>query len=275
MSPLFALLSSISYGAADFLGGLATRRSGRVFAVVVLSQLVGLAAVVTALVFIGGDFEPGDAAWASGAGISGSLGLVLLYRALAIGTMSVLAPISAVVGALVPVAWGLIAGEQPGVVALGALPVAVVAIGLVGGGPGVGTLKGPGLAEALGAGIGFGGFFILIAQSEAGELWTLTFIRVASISVLVLIAVSARMPLRPGAGVAGLVVAAGVLDMMANLLFVLAERRGLLTLVAIVVALYPAGTVLLARVVLNERISRVQLAGLGLAGAAVVMVAIG
>jgi drug/metabolite transporter (DMT)-like permease len=275
MSALLALLSSISFGAADFLGGLATRRTNRVLAVVVLSQVTGMALVVIALALTGGELQEPDILWAAGAGIVGALGLVLLYRGLSIGTMSVVAPLSAVMTALVPVGWGLLSGERPSAPALAAVPIAIVAIALVSGAAGGGAHRGPGVVEGIGAGVGFGAFFILIAQTESAELWTLTFARIASISVLSLIAVSSGAGLRPGRGAGWLIAGAGAIDMAANLLFLLAERRGLLTLVSVITALYPATTVLLARVVLRERLSRPQLIGLGLAAVGVAMIAAG
>ena len=275
MSAFLALLSSMSYGAADFLGGLATRRTGKVFSVVVLSQVAGLAMVLVALAITGDDLNSADIGWAAGAGIFGALGLVGLYRGLSIGTMSVVAPLSAVMTALVPVGWGLVSGERPSMLALAAIPVALIAIALVSGAAGSQVERGPGLAEAFGAGVGFGIFFILLAQTESSELWTLTFARVASISVLSFIAIVGGRGLRPGRGAGWLIVGAGMIDMAANLLFLLAERRGLLSLVSLVTALYPAGTVLLARIVLHERLSRAQLIGLGCAAVGVAMIAAG
>lgn len=275
MSIFLAFLSSVSFGAADFLGGLATRRSGRVFSVVVLSQAVGLSIVLAALMVGRPELIAGDIGWAAAAGVAGSAGLVLLYRGLSIGTMSVVAPLSAVMGALVPVGWGLITGERPTALAIVGVPVALAAIGLVSGAASNRGLKGPGMLEGVGAGVGFGFFFILIARSGSAELWTLTFARIASISVLILLATVTGSTLRPGPGMGPLIAAAGVLDMVANLLFLMAERRGLLTLVAVIAALYPAATVVLARIVLHERLSRSQLIGLGMAAAGIALIAVG
>jgi len=275
MSIFLASLSALSFGAADFLGGLATRRSGRVFSVVVLSQAVGLSIVLVALAVGRPALDAGDIGWAAGAGVAGSAGLVLLYRGLSIGTMSLVAPLSAVMGALVPVGWGLITGERPGLLAFVGVPIALAAIALVSGAASNRGLNGPGMKEGIGAGVGFGVFFILIAQSESAELWTLTFARAASISALVVMATVARATLRPGPGVGWVIAGAGVLDTTANLLFLMAERRGLLTLVAVIAALYPASTVLLARVVLDERLSRSQLLGLGLAALGIALIAAG
>ncbi len=274
MSALLAFLSAVSFGGADFLGGIATRKSGRVFSVVVLSQLVGLTLILISLAVTGGDLIREDVGWAAGGGVCGAAGLVLLYRGLSIGTMSVVAPLSAIMTAVVPVSWGLISGERPSIVALLGVPVSLVAIALVSGAR-PGLRRGPGLVEGLGAGVGFGLFFILIANSESSELWTLTFARVASISVLLGLALAGGAVLRPGKGLVWLIAGAGAVDMLANLLFLLAERRGLLTLVAVISALYPASTVVLAKVVLHEHLTRSQWAGLIFAGLGVGLISAG
>ena len=189
MSPLLALLSAVTFGSADFLGGLATRKSERVFAVVVVSQVAGLAMVLAVLAVSGGELIREDIGWAAGGGVAGSAGLILLYRGLSVGQMSVVAPLSAILTAIVPVGWGLLSGERPSAIALVGIPLALVAIALVSGAR-LGQLgSGPGVIEGIGAGVGFGVFFILIANSDSAELWTLTFARFASISMIILIAV--------------------------------------------------------------------------------------
>ncbi len=274
MSPFLALLSALSYGAADFLGGIATRKSERVFSVVVISQMVGLSLILVSLAVTGGDLVQGDVGWAAAGGVAGATGLLLLYRGLSIGTMSVVAPLSAILTAVVPVGWGIVTGERPSLLAAVGILIALIAIVLVSGG-GRPINRGPGLLEGIGAGIGFGVFFILISNTESAELWTLTFARLSSISVIAAVALIVGAPLRPGKGVGRLIIGAGVLDMIANLLFLLAERRGLLTLVSVISALYPASTVVLARIVLHERLTRVRLIGLGLAAVGVGLISAG
>ncbi len=275
MSALLAFLSAVTFGSADFLGGIATRRSGRVFSVVVLSQLAGLGIVLVVLAATGGEIVREDMGWAASAGVAGSAGLVLLYRGLSIGTMSVVAPLSAILAAIVPVAWGLITGERPSRVALAGIPLALIAIALVSGVRSGQFRRGPGMAEGIGAGVGFGAFFILIANSESSELWTLTFARLASISVILAVALISRAGLRPARGCGWLILGAGGLDMVANLLFLVAERRGLLTLVSVITALYPASTVMLASVVLHERLFHTQWIGLIFAAVGVGLISVG
>jgi drug/metabolite transporter (DMT)-like permease len=275
MSPFLAFLSAVAFGGADFLGGLATRKSGRVFSVVVLSQVAGLAMVLVVLAISGGELIESDIGWAAGGGVAGSAGLVLLYRGLSIGTMSVVAPLSAILTAVVPVGWGLMTGERPSLLALLGIPLALVAIALVSGARLGQFRQGAGTIEGIGAGVGFGVFFILIANSDSAELWTLTFARLASISVIITIALVSRASLRPGKGSGRLILGAGTIDMVANLLFLMAERRGLLTLVSVVTALYPASTVVLARIFLLERLSRTQWIGLFLAAVGVALISVG
>jgi len=275
MSPFLALLSALTFGSADFLGGIATRKSGRVFSVVVISQVAGLSMVLAGLAVGGGELIRDDIGWAAGGGVAGSVGLVLLYRGLSIGTMSVVAPLSAILTAVVPVAWGLTTGERPSAVAFTGIPLALLAIALVSGTRPSQFRQGPGMLEGIGAGVGFGVFFILIANSESTELWTLTFARLASISVIIAVALLSRASLRPAPGSGWLILGIGTIDTLANLLFLMAERRGLLTLVSVITALYPASTVLLARVFLHESLSRTQWIGLILAAVGVGLISVG
>ena len=267
------------YGAADFLGGLATRRSSA-YAVVVWSQAVGLV-VLAAAVAVLQQSPPGaaDLGWGALGGIGGGAGVVLLYRGLSIGRMSVVAPTAAVFAAALPVIAGVVLGERPHPAAFVGVVVALLAIVLVSSGP-AGPVEAvaqgrarPGLLEAVGAGIGFALFFVCLAQtaSDAG-LWPLLTARV-SIVVAVLAGVATRSSLRPAPGTFARVAVVGVLDMVANLLYLLASRQGLLSLVAVLVSLYPASTVVLARFVLQERLTGRQLTGLAAAAAGVALIA--
>ena len=278
MTIVLALASAVAYGASDFLGGLATRRSSA-FAVVVWSQLAGLVMLAAAAAVMGTPVASrADLAWGALAGVGGGAGVVLLYRGLAIGRMAVVAPTTAVGAAALPVLTGLLLGERPQALALVGVAVALLAIVLVSSAPDAGNLQTrrglpPGLIEAVGSGVGFALFFVALAQaSETAALWPLIAARV-SIAVAALAGLATRTTLRPVAGSTRLILAVGVLDMAANLLYLLASRTGLLSLVAVVVSLYPASTVLLARFVLGERLSARQLVGLVAAGAGVALIA--
>ncbi|MFF4416271.1 EamA family transporter [Streptosporangium sp. NPDC001559] len=272
-----ATLCAVVYGTADFFGGLATRRS-RVMAVVVLSQSAGLALVVVLMPLLPGAPTAGAFAWGMAAGVSGAAGLVLFYRALATGVMSVVAPTTATTSAALPVLYGLATGERPEPPALCGVALALVAVLLVSRDPSrsaSGNGRGP-LVAALVAGAGFGGFFVLLAQSPAETgMWPLFGARLSSITLIALLALATGRTLRPGTGALRIILVAGVLDMLANVLFMFAQQRGMLSLVGVLVSLYPASTLVLARYVLKERLNVVQMTGIGFTLAAVALIAAG
>ncbi len=277
MAVLLALASAATYGAADFLGGLSSRRAPAV-AVTLVSQAAGLVVLLCAVAVLGGSPTRADLAWGAASGLAGGVGLLLLYRGLAGGTMSVVAPITAVCAAAVPVGAGLAMGERPSALALTGVVVALLAIVLVSREEApAGAPRGPGTAAvrtALLAGVAFGLFFVLLERTgdEAG-LWPLVTARGGSIALLAAIGQVAGEPLRVPRAALGGVLAAGILDMTANVLYLLAVREGLLSLVAVLSSLYPASTVLLATVVLRERLHPVQRTGLAAAAAAVALIA--
>jgi drug/metabolite transporter (DMT)-like permease len=286
VAALLALLSAVAFGAGDFFGGLATRRLPAA-AVVLRAHVVGFIGLLVVAPFIG-DADPAvsDAVIGAAGGLAGGIGVLLLYRGLARGVMSVVAPITAVLSAVVPVAYGLATGERPSAVALVGVPLALVAVALLAREPRDdderthGMTRGD-LLTALGAGLAFGVFFVALdATSDDAGLWPIVSGRVASValfSVVALVSVASRA----GQGrvwqgtTPALIVGAGVLDSGANALFLVATQEGLLTLVAVLGALYPASTLLLARLVLGERLARPQRVGVLLAGAAVVLVTAG
>jgi drug/metabolite transporter (DMT)-like permease len=276
---ILGLASAVVYGAGDFLGGLAARRSSS-YAVVVWSQLIGLLVLGVAIAVTREALPPAvDMAWGVLAGVGGGIGVVLLYRGLAIGRMAVVAPTTGVIAASIPVVTGLALGERPAPLALVGVLVALAAIVLVSSAHGELTEHGErrrlptGLWEGIGGGLGFALFFICLSKtSGAADLWPLVAVRF-SIVVATVGAIATRSSLRPAPGSWGRITVVGLLDMAANLLFLLASRQGLLSIVAVLTSLYPASTVLLARVVLHERLSPVQVGGLLAAGAGVVLIA--
>lgn len=283
MSVLVALLSAAAYGVADFCGGTASRRAPAL-SVLLLSTPVGLACLLLVAPFGPHDLSTAAWAWGAAAGVAGATGVPLLYRGLAVGPMSVVAPLTAVTSAAVPVASGVLLGERPGPLAYVGVVLAVAAVALVSRSTGSVDAESPasprrgwglGVALALLAGAAFGAFFVLVdaAPAEAGA-WPLVAARATAwvITAAVALAVAQlHMPARP---VLGLAIAAGALDGLANALFLVAVRGGLLSLVSVIVALYPASTVLLARAVHSERLARLQTAGLGLAAASVALLAV-
>ncbi len=279
---VLAILSAAAFGAGDFLGGLASRRS-RPLRVVAVSQLYGLALIVALLAaFPPEAYTTADLLWGAAAGTSGGAGLVALYRGLSRGRMGVVAPVTAGVGAIVPALYGLLAGDRPSALAMSGAVVALLAIFIVGwspASPGVATTgwnRSAGLPEAFAAGIGFGAFFIFLSNASPDSgVWPLVGARMGSLAPLwlLLAVLPGRVSIR--AETNRLVLGAGLLDIIANALFLYATRSGLLVLVAVLTSLYPAATVLLARVVLHERLSPSQVGGVVLALAGTALIAAG
>jgi drug/metabolite transporter (DMT)-like permease len=281
MAALLALASAIFFGVSDFTGGIAARRAPAIAIVLVSNTLSLVLAVLVVGVLPGSSYRGADVAWGAAAGAVGLFGVVLLYRGLAIGPMSVVAPLTAVLAALVPVVVGTARGERPGVHAVAGVVLALPAMVLIGGGSAEGgapRVRPAALVSALCAGFSFGGFYVLLAQTgPSGGAWPLVGQRAAAVAILLALSVVARVrrvPVLPRGRMLGLAIVAGLTDFMANLAYVLATHRGLLALVAVLSSLYPATTVLLARVILRERLDRRQLSGLTLAAAAVVLIAV-
>jgi uncharacterized membrane protein len=303
MLPLiFAVATAVVWGTADFCGGKATQRASAL-AVSVLSKLAGLPVLALGLILAGGHPSVQGLGWGALAGLFGMIGVILLYRGLATGAMTVVAPVTAVTSALVPFVFGIVLDGIPRSLAMVGAGCAVGAIALVSLGPepdpgdnAAGRRPvGPGIvALALAAGFGFGLFMSFLSRAKApggvdGGLWPLV---TAQLTALILGALlvrrsrlsrPGRLDLRPArenapsirlAGPAlRFAIAAGVLDFSANVLYLFATRAGELSIVAPISSLYPATTVLLALAVDRERVRPIQLAGLGLAATALVLVA--
>lgn len=278
MAYVLALAAAVGYGAADFLGGLASRRAATL-AVVLWSQLVGLVMVAVAVLAFPARPTPADLAWGAAAGLAGSLGVGLLYHALSIAPMSVVAPITGVCALSVPVMAGLAFGERPGVLALAGVPLAAVAVTLISRGadpahaPPSARGSSRGVPIAVVAGLVVGLFLVGIAQaSPRAGLWPLVAARAASVVAAALLGAAGTRRLRLERRAVGIVLAAGTVDMLANIFYLLAVQRGMLSVVGTLSSLYPGATVLLAALVLHERIRPIQLAGLACALAAIVLV---
>lgn len=274
MAVALALAAAVTWGVGDFFGGVASRR-GPVVAVAFTSQAVGLVVAAAIAPVIGGDPTVADIGWGLGAGVFGGLGLLTFYRGMATSRIAVVAPISAIGTAVFPAAVGLAAGDElAGLEVAGGL-VGLVAIWLLGqttGDEHRGTVA-SGVLYGLVTGIGFGGLLVGLAQlsTDAG-FWPLIPTRLAGIGILALLAAATRRPLRVGGPVLSPVIAAGSLGIIGNGIFIVAAREGPLALIAVLAALFPAATVLLARVVLQERLSAARTAGLAVAITAVAMI---
>ena len=284
------LVSALVYGAADFLGGAASRRIPAI-RVTALSAAIGLVFLWLAYPLIGGVWSTQAVLLGALSGVSGAVAISLLYACLAIGPMSILSPLTAVVSAIVPMTVGLVQGERLGVIGYVALGVALVAVVLVGFVPERGAIRPSlrGVLMAIGAGTAIGVFIIIIDQTPADSglvplIMNRSVNAVIMFTVVGLVAVLARRRAR-GSGEhvtsvgwkAGLwfAIACGFLDAVANAGLLLGLRLGELTVISVLTALYPAGTIILAAVVLRERIAPVQIVGLVLAVSAGAMLALG
>lgn len=286
MPYLLALASALLYGAADFTGGFATRRAG-VLPVVVLSQLSGLVLLLLLLPFLpAASPSRADLLWGVSAALTGGAGVALLYRALAIGRMAVVAPTTAVCAVAIPVMVSVLLGERPGPPAVAGILLGVGSIVLVSqqtaadaGADARGHRSArrlpPGVGIALVSGVAIGLFLLSLARTrpEAG-MWPILVSRAVSVTLFGAAAAAGRRSLRMP-GVLALTIVCGVLDMSANALYLVAARAGPLSVVVTLASLYPASTVLLARVVLGERLNARQIAGVGCALAAIVLIVSG
>jgi drug/metabolite transporter (DMT)-like permease len=272
-------LVALAYGTGDFLGGISAKRLTTV-TVLLVSQTVGLV-VAAVLVLALRDAPPAAHVFilSAAAGVVGIMALGLLFRGLALGRMSIVAPLSAIGGGVLPVAWGLIRGERPSALALGGVGLALVAVVIVGRGAEHDPTRAvsPRTELMLGgaAGLGFGVVFILLSEAattSGSGMWPVFVARCASVPILAAIGLGLGRLSRVERADLAPMIGAGLFDVGANALILLAVRRGLISLVAPVASLYPATTVVLARFVLRERIGRQRLAGLaiGVAGLALI-----
>jgi drug/metabolite transporter (DMT)-like permease len=279
LSYLLALGSAVLYGAADFLGGFASRKASTIVILIVV-QVAGLLPLVLLLPLLGGALSAADLRWSAAAGLAGSAGVGLLYRALAIGTMSIVAPTTAVCAVLLPVAADAAGGERLAALTWAGIALAVAAIVLVSrhdaAGPAFDAASSglpPGLTHAFVSGVAIGVFFISLARTSPGAgIGPLLVSRGTSLLVFGAAALVRRPAMRLPPKVGRLAVACGVVDALANALYILATRGGPLSVVVTLASLYPASTVMLARVVLGERLSRAQTAGVVCAMVAVVLI---
>jgi drug/metabolite transporter (DMT)-like permease len=280
LAVVFGVGTALCWGLADFLGGLRTRRL-TLASVLLVSQLTGLAAV--AIVVAVGDFEtpPFAEIWpALLAGASQLAGIAALYRGLAIGTMSVISPISASGAAAIPVVVGVATGERPGTLVVLGMVGALVGVTLATRTPdserGDGSPRSA-FALAAVAALGFSGFFIGMdaAVADVHPFWALLAARASAGAVVVTMVVAARPPLSAAPADLPSLALIGVLDVGANACFALGADTGLLSVVSVLASLYPVLTVVLARAILGERLIPVQTAGVTVALAGVALIATG
>ena len=282
MIELLALASALLYGSADFFGGLTARRANTI-ATVFGSQSVGLVLLLLVLPFLpAASVSSRDWVWAFVAGLSGGIGVALLYRALAVGAMAVVAPTTAVIAAIIPVLFAFALGERLRLLTWGGVALALLAIALVSRPASEDDAKAgqrksralpPGFGLALLSGVAVGIFFLALARTTtAAGMWPLVAARIATLVLFGSIAVITGRTLLMNRTAAATAVTGGALDMAANALYMTAARIGPLSIVVTLASLYPASTVLLARVVLGERLGAIQIAGIVCALAAVLII---
>jgi drug/metabolite transporter (DMT)-like permease len=271
-----ALAASVSWGVADFLGGWKSRVVP-LLTVIALSQFAGLA--LTAVVALATGSLPDERTflYAALAGTAGLVAVAAFYRGMAVGTMSVVAPISAT-GVVIPVAVGLASGERPGTAALVGIALALVGVVLASAEnePGARRSLSAGVPMALAAAVGFGVFFLALGRSSHDDsgLAAAFSLRLTTVPLIVLALLAWRQPPRALRPHLHWLVAVGLLDSGANILFALAASRGLLSLVSVIGSLYPVTTVLLAQSLLRERIARHQTVGVAAALAGVALISL-
>jgi len=263
MSPLFALGASLTYGFADFVGALAARRTSSL-TVALGMQVVGLLVLLPLLPFLPGGPSLAGITIGAVSGAAGTAGLVIYLRSMAKGPIGIVSPLAAVSGAALPVAWGsLVLGDALSSWQLLGVALALVSVVVVAWVPGstVGAADLRAIAGGLGSGLLFGAFFVALDATPADSgMWPLVGARTAAaLGVVVLMRVVSR-PMHPGSALPHILVA-GVLDMSANVLFLLATRGGLLSISALLSSLYPVVALLLARQVLKDRLHPVQAGG--------------
>ena len=275
---VLGLLSAIVWGCGDFGGGLLTRRTA-LFGVVLGSQLVGMAmAFVLALVRGETAMLPADVVWSVLAGLAGGIGISGLYNGLAVGRMGVVAPITAVLAALIPVAAGILLQGIPAplvVVGIGLAIVAVLLVSRVGDDPDAPD-RPSGLRFALIGGVGIGLFSVFVAQLSDGHAFgPLTLIRGTEAALIAVVVLVTRASWRPERRLWAPIAGVGVLDMAGNGAFILAVQAGSLAVAAVLSSLYPVTTVILAAVFLRERVTATHAVGIALAIAAIACIAAG
>jgi drug/metabolite transporter (DMT)-like permease len=275
LTVLFGLASAAFWGAGDFSGGLAAKRTN-VYGVVIVSQAVGLL-LLAALALLFKEPVPGPGIWLTGAiaGLIGAVGLTALYQGLATGRMGIVAPLTAIVAAIVPVVFGFVLEGAPSVAKMAGFALAIAAVWFLSRSGDRQPVAAGDLLLPVVAGICFGIFVILIDRvSEVAVLWPLVASRLASLAPLLLACALFRQPPLPAKDQLRLTFLAGILDSTGNAFYALAARFGRLDIAATLGSLHPASTVLLARAILKERLDRRQWFGVLLALVAVLLIAV-
>jgi len=273
---VLALASALLVGGADFIGGITSRRAVAV-RIAATAQLIGLVLAVPAAIVVGAERVTAfDAGWSVASGLVVGIGLVAFYGAMARGTISVVAPLAAMIGASVPVGYALVRGERPGTVVLAGLALAVLAIALVSVSRETDERARAGIGLAIGAGVLFGLFYVFLSRAhEDAGLWPVVLSRAGSGVGLLVVALAVTRGLDPGRPAWRAVGAIGVLEVAAAVTLLLALQSGPVSVASVIASLYPVSTTFLAATLLHERLQPTQVAGVLLAFVAIVLVSTG
>lgn len=276
MEILLGGISSLFFGIGDFLGGEGAKKAPAA-SIVLWAGVISTPFIVAVAVIVGGEATVSDFAIGAFAGVSGSVGLVVLFAGLARGQAAAVAPIAAAFGAVVPVVAAVIGGERPSTLAWAGVLVAIPAIMLCAWVVEPGDLPGGGFLYGVAAGLGFGGFTAIIASTSAdSNLLPLISARGASVTMIVVVGLLGLWQVTGFGGVPGrMVVAIGLFDVTANVSLLIALRMGSVALAAVAASFYPAVTVLMARLVNAEHLHARQLVGLALTLVALGAIALG
>jgi drug/metabolite transporter (DMT)-like permease len=276
MAVLLALSAALAYGLSDFCGGISSKRASA-WSVALLAALTGAVLMLALSLVVDGEPTSADLWWGAAAGLGNGFGTAFLYRGLSSGRMGVVAPVSGVGAAVIPVVTGVALGERPAALVWLGIVLAVPAIWLVARDPGGGSAAAPGgVVDGALAGLGFGSLFVALAQvSDDAGLLPLAVNQVVGALVIALVATALRQAWRPTLAAVPGAPAAGSLGAIATVCFLLATREGYLSIASVLTSLYPAVTVLLAATVLREHVHRAQAAGLLMCAVAVSLVAAG
>lgn len=277
MVVLLGLLAAIAYGVGDFVGAFASRTHSAV-TVLLYSYPVGAVLMTAMLPLFPGALTGRTVVFGAAGGLAGLVGVVIMYTLMVSAPMNVISPVTAVLAAIVPVAFGVLIGERPQLAAWFGILLGIGAVVLVSRTTDAhphGRIALRVIALATVSGLGFGCYFIFLARAgDDSGLWPLVISRIASAALIVPIAWRRRAFAPVRGRMLGIVMAAGVFDALANMFFLLATRQGLLSLASVLTSLYPAVTVMLAVGLLHEHTSRVQRVGLALAAAAIVLITV-
>lgn len=272
ISVLYGFISAITWGAGDFCGGMAAKRSNP-YGVVISGHGISFCFLVGLALAIGDPLPRGmDWLWGGFAGICGAVGVASLYMALAAGTMSIAAPISALIAAALPVCVGFVRDGLVGGLALGGFALALVSVWLISGGAET-KFKMGSFSMPLVAGTAFGAFFVFLQLASRGStLWPLVVVRAVSVTSLLLFSLVTGQKWRPARESAFPILLSSILDTAGNAFYILSVRAGRLDVAAVLGSLYPGSTVILAYFILKERVSRWQILGILAALVAIVMI---